>query len=84
MTNFKIDRINKVKNKLLRDVKNYPEEYLKIKDLLIKQKKLKEEFPFTFIDKDLDIKKINIFRKTPKAKFFGDKRLISPIKSILF
>jgi len=61
----------------LKNVKQYPEEFIKVKELNKKQQKLKEEYPLIFIDKDEDIKNINIFKKCSKSKLNLNKKTIS-------
>lgn len=72
-----------MKKKLLRDVKQHPEEYEKVKELIKKQQKLKDEYPLIFIDKDVDIKKINIFRKAANTNLISSAAAeVKSLKSI--
>ena len=71
-----------MKNKLLKDAKKFPEEYGKIQGILNERQKLKDEYPFTFIDADQDIMEINLFKKHKRDKFLRDTKNISPLKVV--
>ena len=51
-----------MKNKLLKDVKNFPKEYEQIQNILNERQKLKEEYPYTFLD-NRNMKDINFFKR---------------------
>ncbi len=71
-----------MKNKLLKDVKKFPIEYEKFQRMLNEKQKLKEEYPYTFLDKDQDLKEINLFKNFKKDKFISDTKNISPLKLV--
>jgi hypothetical protein len=71
-----------MKNKLLRDVKKFPIEYKKIQNMLEKKQKLKDEYPYTFLDDDQDLREINLFRNYKKDKFINDTKNLSPLKIV--
>ncbi len=54
----------------------------KVKEITKKQQKLKEEYPLIFIDKDEDIKNINLFKKCSQNKINSEAKTNCPLKSI--
>lgn len=71
-----------MKNKLLKDIKKFPEEYEQIQNILNERQKLKDDYPFTFLDNDKDLKEINLYRRfqrnntNDKIPFFRRRKVI--------
>lgn len=44
------------------------------------RRKLKEEYPYSFIDNKINLKSINLYEKKKKDKLLSDTKNISPLK----
>lgn len=71
--------MNQTKSKLLKDVRKHPQEFKMVQEIMRDKQKIKDEYPFTFIDKENDCKKMKVFSKDKKIKLINDTRDISPL-----